>query len=174
MEQDHALYRFFGADGALLYIGIALQPFARMGQHRREKSWWGEVATVAIEHHVSRADALAAERLAIKAERPRYNVVHNRDRPSVICTYLTWEHGRQMTLYNVAPIGRIVRCLFCRKRFKITRRAIDQYAERHGKPPEVGPHGGHLDCPGCGCPAETSRLTDNGCEEYNGRLECLT
>jgi predicted GIY-YIG superfamily endonuclease len=170
MEQNHALYRLFGADGTLLYTGVALQPFARMGQHRREKSWWGEVATVTIEHHDSRADALAAERAAIKAEKPLYNVVHNRDAPPVICTYTTWENGGLITLYNVAPIGQYAKCWRCGCLSQITGERI----KRQPKPPEVGPHGGGLPCPGCGWKAETNVLSDNGADEYPGRVECLT
>lgn len=163
---DHALYRFYDANGALLYIGIALQPFARMGQHRREKSWWGEVATVTIEHHHSRADAVAAERDAIKAEKPKYNVVHNRGKPPVICTYTTWENDGLITVYNVAPLGRRAKCYHCLGLTLITAELIREQP----KPPEVGPHGGSLPCGFCGLPAETNSLSDNGPDEYPGRV----
>lgn len=107
---EHALYRFFGADGSLLYVGISLQPFRRMGQHRSDKSWWGEVATVAIERHPDRPSVLAAERRAIKAENPRYNVVHagrrsRLDRPQIECLYTYWEPavGGPVTVANCTP-----------------------------------------------------------------------
>jgi predicted GIY-YIG superfamily endonuclease len=81
-----ALYRFFAVDGTLLYVGISLNPGARWKQHRADKPWWSEVANVTIEHHPNRDSVMNAEREAIKAERPRYNRVHNQ----------TPESGRRM------------------------------------------------------------------------------
>jgi predicted GIY-YIG superfamily endonuclease len=75
---DHALYRFFGQGGQLLYIGITRDPSSRWGQHRGDKPWWFEVQRIEIESLPDRASALKAERLAIQSEKPRYNVVHNR------------------------------------------------------------------------------------------------
>lgn len=109
-SEEHALYRFFGADDALLYIGISIHPFARMGQHQGDKSWWGEVVKVTIERHPNRADVEAAEKLAIKTEEPRYNVVHagrTRDRrPPVKTRYTYWEPavGGVISIPNVIPM----------------------------------------------------------------------
>jgi predicted GIY-YIG superfamily endonuclease len=75
--QPHALYRFFDQSGELLYVGITMDLPARMGNHRRDKPWWTDAAWIGIEHFDNRAAALEAERMAIKAETPRYNVVHN-------------------------------------------------------------------------------------------------
>lgn len=72
-----ALYRFFASDGALLYVGISLNPGARWKSHRSDKPWWTEVANVSVEHYPNRTAVMDAEREAIKAERPRYNRVHN-------------------------------------------------------------------------------------------------
>jgi predicted GIY-YIG superfamily endonuclease len=77
VPQPHALYRFFDKYGDLLYIGITMDLPARMGNHRREKPWWTDAAVIEIEHYDNRAAALEAERIAIKVETPRYNVVHN-------------------------------------------------------------------------------------------------
>jgi len=74
---SQALYRFFDAGGRLLYIGISLNPGVRWKQHRADKPWWTEVATVTVEAHPDRTAVQAAEREAIRAERPRYNVAHN-------------------------------------------------------------------------------------------------
>lgn len=108
--EEHALYRFFGADDALLYIGISIHPFARMGQHQGDKSWWGEVVKVTIERHPTRADVVAAERVAIRAEGPRYNIVHAgraRDRRPPVKTRLRyWEPtiGEVICVPNVVPM----------------------------------------------------------------------
>jgi predicted GIY-YIG superfamily endonuclease len=78
----HALYRFYNACDELLYVGITNNPAARFRQHADAKDWWAEVATIRIEQHGSREALMDAERQAIKAEQPAYNVVHND--PSVI------------------------------------------------------------------------------------------
>jgi predicted GIY-YIG superfamily endonuclease len=71
------LYRFYADDDALLYIGIAGSATQRFEQHAKEKSWWPQVTRTELEHFATRREALDAERLAIIAERPRHNVVHN-------------------------------------------------------------------------------------------------
>ncbi len=76
MARDHALYRFYDHAGELLYIGITRDPAARWSQHSGDKPWWHRVQRITIQAMPDRASALAAERIAIKAENPRYNVVH--------------------------------------------------------------------------------------------------
>lgn len=70
------LYRLRTGDGSLLYIGIAGNPGRRFDQHAGTKPWWGRVATIDLEHHPSRAAAIEAERAAIAAERPLFNIQH--------------------------------------------------------------------------------------------------
>ena len=72
------LYRFFDADDRLLYVGIAGTATRRWEQHAKEKGWWDSVARVTVENHPNRAAAENAERIAIQAELPIHNVVHNR------------------------------------------------------------------------------------------------
>lgn len=68
------LYRFFDSEGNLLYVGISLHAALRVMEHRIEKPWWPEVATITVEHLTgSRTTAARAERRAIKREHPRYN-----------------------------------------------------------------------------------------------------
>lgn len=71
------LYRFFDAQGGLLYIGISYNAWARMAGHRMNASWWSQVASASIEHFPTRAEAAQAERSAIEAERPAHNVAYN-------------------------------------------------------------------------------------------------
>lgn len=75
--RQQALYRFWDVDDTLLYIGISLDPGKRWKQHREDKPWWSDVAKVTVETYPSRSAAMDAERAAIAAERPRYNVTHN-------------------------------------------------------------------------------------------------
>lgn len=71
------LYRFFDADSQLLYVGIAGNPGRRFHQHAKEKHWWTQVAASTMQHFNMRVEAERAEELAIRTERPLYNVTHN-------------------------------------------------------------------------------------------------
>jgi predicted GIY-YIG superfamily endonuclease len=77
--QPHALYRFFAADGTLLYIGLTANPGTRWKSHAAEKPWWLNVVKVTVEHFPTRSAVIEAERNAIQGERPLHNVTHNRD-----------------------------------------------------------------------------------------------
>lgn len=73
------LYRFYAADGTLLYIGISKSAIARMVQHATDKNWWGEVERITVQRVPGpRSLAEEEERLAISLERPKYNVTHNK------------------------------------------------------------------------------------------------
>jgi hypothetical protein len=71
-----ALYRLFGDEDVLLYIGIAEIFGRRWHQHAQSQPWWGEVRRQAIDWHATREEAEAAETAAIKAEKPKYNIIH--------------------------------------------------------------------------------------------------
>lgn len=73
----NALYRFWDADGTLLYIGITLKPSSRWKHHAKNKPWWHEVAVITVEAFPNREAVEEAEREAIRIQRPKYNVVHN-------------------------------------------------------------------------------------------------
>lgn len=72
------LYRYFDASGTLLYVGISLHAAQRASEHRKDKAWWSDVASMTIQHLPTRSAALKAERVAIVNERPLHNVIHNR------------------------------------------------------------------------------------------------
>lgn len=74
-HEPTALYRLYGADDALLYIGISAHPRSRLVQHQRQKSWWDEVRRHEVLWLSSRADAFAAETAEITLEGPKYNSV---------------------------------------------------------------------------------------------------
>jgi hypothetical protein len=82
-EQDvpTALYRLFGDEDALLYIGVARIFGRRWHQHAQAQPWWPEVKRQTVDWYPSREEALRAETAAIRTEFPRYNVVHNGPRP---------------------------------------------------------------------------------------------
>lgn len=82
--QPYRLYRFFGADGTLLYVGMTGRiPVKRLMEHVADKPWASEMASWQVDPQTwwSEADVLAAEKHAIVTERPRYNTIHNGRNP---------------------------------------------------------------------------------------------
>ena len=73
-----SLYRHFCAEGRLLYVGISLSAFRRLGQHEKHSHWFDSVTDVTIKHFDTRVEALAAEKAAIKSENPLHNKRHKR------------------------------------------------------------------------------------------------
>lgn len=71
-----ALYRFW-LDDELLYVGISLNVFARISQHKRDKDWFDQITNITVEHFDTREKALDAEAKAIKSESPKYNIALN-------------------------------------------------------------------------------------------------
>jgi hypothetical protein len=70
------LYRFFDSRHHLLYVGISASAAARYAQHRSDKPWADEIATMSVESFATRHEAAMAEAKAIREELPRYNIVH--------------------------------------------------------------------------------------------------
>ena len=73
-DRPTALYRFFDAEGRLLYVGITFAIGQRWRAHAKEKAWWPQVARKEVEWKPNRYRAWVAEIAAIKAEKPMYNV----------------------------------------------------------------------------------------------------
>ena len=71
-----ALYRLFGKDDRLLYVGIAVNPDKRIANHRNNKPWWPEVTRHTIDWLGDWESALKREAEAIHAERPVHNIIH--------------------------------------------------------------------------------------------------
>lgn len=72
--RSQTLYRFWDSGGDLLYVGISVRPWDRWKQHRGDKPWWEEVASVTLQNFATREDVEAAEIAAIRSENPRYNI----------------------------------------------------------------------------------------------------
>ena len=79
-----ALYRYFAADGKLLYVGMSGNWMRRQIGHRSHSDWFGLVATMKVEYLPNRKAALKAEAAAIKSEMPAYNSSHNEQGPAEI------------------------------------------------------------------------------------------
>lgn len=76
MTESHVLYRMFSHEGELLYVGLTIQPPQRFRAHRSTKEWWDAVANIKLETFDTHEALEKAERSAISAERPRYNVAN--------------------------------------------------------------------------------------------------
>lgn len=78
-ENDETeLYRHYNSDGDLLYIGISISTMLRLSGHRKDSAWFKEIETIKIERFSSRRAAFVAEEAAIKLEKPKYNIFHNK------------------------------------------------------------------------------------------------
>lgn len=75
--RPNVLYRFWNAKDQLLYVGITVNPGSRWQTHERDKAWWADVARVTVEHFPDRTSVEAAEREAIRTERPLHNITHS-------------------------------------------------------------------------------------------------
>jgi len=74
------LYRHYDPSGDLLYVGTSLQLQDRHGRHLKEASWRNMISFILIEPFETREQAIVAEKIAIRDEFPRFNVVHNKRR----------------------------------------------------------------------------------------------
>lgn len=70
------MYRFFDAQGRLLYVGVTVAGLARWTAHASTQPWWTDVASARIAHFQSVELALLAEVEAIRTEHPAYNIIH--------------------------------------------------------------------------------------------------
>lgn len=71
-----SLYRFYDADGQLLYVGVTSQGVGRFRSHATNAPWWTQAVRTELEHFDTRLDAEREERRQIKALRPIHNVRH--------------------------------------------------------------------------------------------------
>lgn len=71
---SQTLYRFW-SDETLLYVGISNGPIARLHSHSKTSRWFEEATHVTFERHETREQVQEAERIAIRDESPKYNIV---------------------------------------------------------------------------------------------------
>lgn len=118
------LYRMFGADGALLYVGASAHVIARVAAHGGTKPWFCDVVSITIEWHPTRRECERAEAAAIRSECPRHNVqytprIRERFRKQRAGGVLrAWLEKKQMSVAQFAArvgiepstIGAYIRC----------------------------------------------------------------
>src|SRR5262245_40711005 len=74
---EYVLYRWWSSDGCLLYVGQSVRLWSRVSQRRHGSRFFMEAAAMTLERLPTRAALDEAERLAIQAEHPVYNITHN-------------------------------------------------------------------------------------------------
>jgi hypothetical protein len=96
------LYRVRDAQDALLYIGVTENLGERfLGGHQHSPPWWPDLAALSVTSYPSIAEARAAERDAIAAERPLWNIASQPDGDLVMAQWervmgliRQWEQAR--------------------------------------------------------------------------------
>lgn len=79
-----ALYRYYNLKDELIYVGISNNPVNRASEHKREKTWFTEIRRITVDWFDRRESALEAEKTAIQKYSPKYNIVHNHNKPTVV------------------------------------------------------------------------------------------
>lgn len=74
------LYRYFNEDGELLYVGKSVSAPMRLLKNKYKNSWFDEVVEITIDKIDDPTELMLAEAEAIRTERPKYNVQHNKNR----------------------------------------------------------------------------------------------
>jgi excinuclease UvrABC nuclease subunit len=72
------LYRVYGDEGILLYIGVSNNFGRRWNEHSRNQPWWNSRRRMTVDWYNTEDEALDAEAHAIFNEQPRYNVMHRK------------------------------------------------------------------------------------------------
>lgn len=68
------VYRIYDDEQTLLYIGSSSNPMDRLGGHEQQSRWWEFACDMTVDAAGSRHDAYDAERAAIIAEQPLFNL----------------------------------------------------------------------------------------------------
>src|SRR5690349_18388803 len=76
LDEFTELYRHYDLWNRLLYVGVSSSSLRRLWEHQRGCCWSHLIATIKIERWESRSLALAAEKQAVRTERPYFNKVH--------------------------------------------------------------------------------------------------
>lgn len=98
-----SLYRYYDADGVLLYVGVSNNPKNRDRSHLKHSAFSRFVHWHEGQWFASREEATGAERLAIRDEHPLFNGTHNDDprRDRRLVEYLVAKNA--LDLLGVAP-----------------------------------------------------------------------
>jgi hypothetical protein len=74
----HQLYRYRDQHRRLLYVGISYSAVKRAAEHRKSAHWYWSASSIEMENFPDKRTAELAERVAIRIEKPLFNVAHIR------------------------------------------------------------------------------------------------
>jgi predicted GIY-YIG superfamily endonuclease len=94
------LYRAYGPEGELLYIGISSQWHHRLHQHEKTSDWIEQATNVTIERFADRESVALAEREAVRNEKPIHNKVFTQDYESAAAH---WAKLKSWVISGQAP-----------------------------------------------------------------------
>jgi predicted GIY-YIG superfamily endonuclease len=72
-----SVYRYYDAEGRLIYVGVTSRGPQRQAQHAITAEWWPHVRAQDVEHYDNRETALRREKWLIERHRPPFNRQHN-------------------------------------------------------------------------------------------------
>lgn len=72
-RREHFVYRYFDADGRLIYVGCSMNPEKRRSEHRYTQPWGNDVARIRLSGPYNYKKARDLEREAIRTEDPLHN-----------------------------------------------------------------------------------------------------
>lgn len=108
MSSRTSLYRHFDASGGLLYVGISLNPVARLIQHSSGAHWFSDIVNISIEYFDTRGEAEVAERIAINSEKPKHNIALTdkavKLRKQSLASKAWWELFQSLPREPVGPV----------------------------------------------------------------------
>lgn len=76
----HDVYKAYDINGRLLYVGISVNVFARMKEHKQYAGWMSAASRIDVVRYADRASAQAVEAICIRDDAPVFNVTRESTR----------------------------------------------------------------------------------------------
>ena len=76
---ENFVYRCFGEDDSLLYVGVSKNVKNRLSYHQANAVWYDQMQRHTVDRYRCRQDAENAEMRAIRCEKPLHNVVGRKE-----------------------------------------------------------------------------------------------
>lgn len=70
----HDVYKAYNTDGQLLYVGVSVNVFKRLKEHKQYAAWIPDTERIYVVQYLNRSAALAEEARCIREDGPVYNI----------------------------------------------------------------------------------------------------